>query len=128
RDGAQIVSASVGLLMIVCSSSWSGAQRCEEAADIRRPRIAHLIAVVGHHPHVWEEDMAAGVVAGQSFVRLDHKRITLKADDVLIGPASADLLRLQLMFFSLAAAVHLDPAQHGVTIAVLVVRARALDS
>ena len=68
--------------MIVCSSSWSGAQRCEEAADIRRPRIAHLIAVVGHHPHVGEEDMAAGIIAGSRLVRWDHERIALDADDV----------------------------------------------
>ena len=71
--------------------------------------------------------MAARVIAGEGLVRWDHERVALKADDVLIVRASAYLLRLQLVLFSLAAAVHLDPAQHGVAIAVLVVRARAFD-
>ena len=36
-------------------------------------------------------------MAGQRFVRCDHERVALKADDVLIARASADLFGLQLM-------------------------------
>ena len=71
--------------------------------------------------------MAAGIVAGQRLVRWDHERVVLKADDVLIVRASAELLGLQLMLFDLAAAVQLDPARRGVAITALVVRARTLD-
>jgi hypothetical protein len=71
--------------------------------------------------------MAARVVTGEGLVRWDHERIALKADDVLIVCASANLLGLQLMLFLPAAAVQLDPDRHGVAIAAHVVSACSLD-
>src|SRR6516162_9368389 len=82
------------------SGAWSEVQRREEADDVRRPWIAHD-GGAGDHPHVLEEDMAAELVAGQRLVRWDYERVALKADDVLVVRASADLLGLQLMLVGL---------------------------
>ena len=79
--------------------------------DLRRQWIAHLITVAVDHPHVWEEDMAAGIVAGQGLVRWDHERVVLKTDDVLIVRTWPDLLGLQLMLVCVVAAVRLDPVR-----------------
>jgi hypothetical protein len=61
--------------------------------------------------------MAAGIAAGQRLTRWNYERVALKDDEVLIVPASADLLRVQAVLVCFAAAVQLDLARHGVAVA-----------